>query len=127
MKITPIRENHLFQKAYRNGSRAVTPTVSVYVLRDYKAQRIRLARPDKRLINRLGITATKKIGGAVQRVRAKRVIREAYRLIEAETPLVPGNLIVIAARERATSVPMQDVRADLTRAFQKLGLIPHES
>ena len=79
MKFTAIRENHLFAKAYRGGKKASCRTCSVYILKDRHAHRIMKARPDKQYINRIGISASKKIGGAVQRSRAKRVIREALR------------------------------------------------
>lgn len=35
--------------------------------------------PNQRTVGRLGIAATKKLGGAVQRNRAKRLIREVFR------------------------------------------------
>ena len=35
--------------------------------------------PNQRAVGRLGIAATKKLGGAVQRNRAKRLIREVFR------------------------------------------------
>ena len=35
-------------------------------------------------MNRLGIVTSKKIGNAVKRSRARRVIREAFRLLEPE-------------------------------------------
>ena len=72
MKFTAIRENHLFGKAYRGGKKAGGKSCSVYVLKDRQARRYMLARPDKRYINRIGISASKKIGGAVARNRAKR-------------------------------------------------------
>ena len=122
MKFTAIRENHLFVKAYAGGKRAPAKTCSVYVLKDRKARQIKKSRPDKQYINRIGITASKKIGGAVQRNRAKRVIREALRLIMQEHTLKTGHLIVIAAREKATVCKMQDVKRDLQYAMSKLDM-----
>ena len=127
MKFTAIRENHLFGKAYRGGKKAGGRTCSVYVLRDRQARRIMKARPDKQFVNRIGITASKKIGGAVSRNRAKRVIREALRLIMKEQPLRTGYLIVIAAREAATECRMQDVKRDLQRALAKLEMVSDRS
>ena len=128
MKFKAIRENHLFVKAYTGGRRAPAKTCSVYVLKDRKARRIMKSRPDKQYINRIGITASKKIGGAVQRNRAKRVIREALRLIMQEYTLKTGHLIVIAAREKATVCKMQDVKRDLQDALMRVSMIvPPES
>ena len=127
MKFQAIRENHLFVKAYTGGRRAPAKTCSVYVLKDRKARRIMKSRPDKQYINRIGITASKKIGGAVQRNRAKRVIREALRLIMQEYTLKTGHLIVIAAREKATVCKMQDVKRDLQYALEKLGMLTEPS
>ena len=122
MKFTAIRENHLFSKAYRGGKKAGGATCSVYVLKDRQARRYMLARPDKRYVNRIGISASKKIGGAVERNRAKRVIRESLRQIMKENQIRTGYLVVIAAREKATECKMQDVKRDLQRAFTKLDM-----
>lgn len=53
-------------------------------------------KPNGRPYNRFGITAGKKIGGAVVRNRAKRIIRYAYRENEHLLPI--GIDIVIVAR-----------------------------
>ena len=123
MKFKAIRENHLFVKAYTGGRRAPSKTCTVYVLKDRQARRIMKSRPDKQYINRIGITASKKIGGAVQRNRAKRVIREALRLLMQEYTLKTGHLIVIAAREKATVSKMQDVKRDVQSALMRLSMI----
>lgn len=123
MKFTAIRENHLFVKAYTGGKRAPSKTCTVYVLKDRQAKRYMRRRPDKQYINRIGITASKKIGGAVVRNRAKRVIREALRLLQTEYTLKTGHLIVIAAREKATVCKMQDVKRDLQSALMRLFMI----
>ena len=122
MKQLAIKENHLYTKAYQKGKRCICKNVSVFILKDYAAEKIRRADPEKRLFNRVGIAAPKKLGGAVERNRAKRLIREAYRLLESEKEILYGNLIVIAARESAPDCKMQDVKKDLTYAFSKLGM-----
>lgn len=122
MKEFAIRENHLFVKAYTKGTRYVTGTVAVYVLRDYKAGKLRKEHPRKEFLNRIGFTATVKLGGAVTRNRCKRIMRAAYRELVAKTPLRTGHLIVIAAREGAVKASSAMVAKDLNRAFRKLDL-----
>ncbi len=123
MKEFAIKENHLFVKAYTKGKRYVTNTVAVYVLRDYKAGRLRKENPQKEFLNRIGFTATTKLGHAVVRNRCKRIMRAAYRAVIAEHPIGKGNLIVIAAREGAIPATSSQVKKDLLRAFKKLELI----
>lgn len=123
MKNAAIRENHLFQKTYRKGRHAVGRYAAVYVLRDYAAKKFALADPRRGLRNRLGITVGKKIGGAVGRNRAKRLLREAYRIIDADGGLRQGNLVVIAARTAITSASCREVTDDLFRTFAAAGLL----
>ena len=123
MKLYPISENHLYQKAYKNGRRASSRSVTVYVLKDRAAAKLKKQDPSGKMINRVGISASKKIGGAVARNRAKRVVREAYRLTEAEYGVRKGWLIVIVCRKEATVFKMQDVKRDLQYALAKLDML----
>ena len=121
MKNIAIKENHLYQKAYRQGKRFVGKTVAVYVLRDFAAKRLRREHPQKKLVNRLGLTVSKKIGSAVERNRAKRIIRAAYDPLREE--LRPGFLIVISAREAIGGKKSTDVARDLRAAFVALDML----
>ena len=56
MKFNAICENHLFSKAYSKGKRAVTSALAVYVLPDYAAKKLAKAHPQKRVMNRIGLT-----------------------------------------------------------------------
>ena len=122
MKEFAIKENHLFVKAYQGGKRYVTETVTVYVLKDLKAGRLRRENPNKEFLNRIGFTATTKLGHAVVRNRAKRVMRQAYREIISQRPIKTGNLIVISARDKIKEANTAAVKKDLSRAIGKLEL-----
>ena len=123
MNYLPLTENHLFSKAYASRQRALTHTVAVYVIKDRHEKRLMRANPLKESVNRVGISASKKIGGAVERNRAKRVIREAYRLTDRQLGIKRGFIIVIAARERSAVCKMQDVKRDLQYALTKLDML----
>ena len=122
MKEFAIKENHLFAKAYTKGMRFSGKTVTVYVLRDYKAAKLKKENPQKKYLNRIGFTATTKLGNAVTRNRCKRIMRAAYRGILSERSLRTGNLIVISARGQAVGATSEEVKRDLVAAFGKLGL-----
>ena len=126
MKETAIKENHLYLKAFRQGGRFIGMTVAVYVLKDYAAKRLMLANPEKKYLNRLGLSVTKKVGGAVGRNRAKRIIRAAYRQLVGKKTLKTGYLIVISARPEIAGKSSADVYTDLSFAFKKLDMYVKE-
>jgi ribonuclease P protein component len=69
--------------------------------------------------SRLGITASKKVGGAVTRNRVKRLIREVYRLHKGLFPA--GCDVVVSARESAGDLEFRKVREEL------LGLVSNST
>ena len=122
MKFKAICENHLFSKAYSKGKRAVTSALAVYVLPDYAAKRLAKAHPEKRVVNRIGLTTSKALGGAVVRSRCRRIMREGLRVLQKEKPLKEGFLIVIAARKPAVALKSTDITAQLNDALTRLGM-----
>ncbi len=120
MKNVAIKENHLYNKAYRRGKKSIGKYTAVYVLRDLRAHHIMLENPEKKYLNRLGVAVSKKLGNAVTRNRAKRVIRAAYRAIEAE--LHTGYLVVISARHDICSAKSTDVERELREAFDRISM-----
>lgn len=108
-KTETITENKIFTRLYAKGKNTVTGTVAIYFKKNNLG------------VNRLGLTSTKKIGCAVKRNRARRVIREAYRLLEER--MNAGYDIVIVARTKATAVPMFAVKRDLERSMVSCGIL----
>lgn len=70
---------------------------------------------------RYGITTSKKIGGAVQRNRSKRVIRAAYSALEED--IRGGWDFVFVARSKTSRVKMQAVLSQMKKQFKELGVI----
>ena len=120
MKFPAIKEHHLYNKAYRSGKRFFGRYICVYVLKDLHAGRLRKEHPQKLLVNRLGLSVSKKVGGAVRRNRAKRIIRAAYAL--NKDSLKTGFLIVISAKPEIAGKKSLDVAKELAYAFSKLDM-----
>ena len=67
---------------------------------------------------RVGYTATKKIGNAVIRNRAKRRLREAARLLLAGRPL-PGVELVLIARRETGEMEFSRLTQNLSKALDE--------
>ena len=126
MKDYAIKEHHLYNKSFAKGQRAVGKLVAVYVLKDYAARRLRNANPRKQYLNRVGLSVGKKLGGAVGRNRAKRLLREGYRAVKA-AGVKTGFLIVLAAREEIKGKKAQDVQREMLKLFRRLDMLPTEA
>ena len=122
MKFNAICENHLYSKAYSKGKRAVTSSLAVYVLPDYAAKRLAKSHPEKKIVNRIGLTTSTKLGGAVVRSRCRRIMREGLRAIEKKKELKKGFLIVIAARSASVNKKSDEIERELDIALTKLGM-----
>ncbi|MBR7133894.1 MAG: ribonuclease P protein component [Clostridia bacterium] len=103
-----IKENRDFRRIYGRGKSFVSPYAVVYLLKN-RANNIRL-----------GITAGKKVGGAVARNRAKRVIRAAFSGCLPQ--LMCGYDFIIVARPRILTVKSTVVEASLRKLFISAGV-----
>ncbi len=129
-KINSLKENHIFARAYVKGRSSSQKNIIVYA---FPASFLRKSEKTGRDITSLGITVSKKLGGAVERNRAKRLIREAYRQLTSKnmgngtetSVLTKPHIIVVVARGRITSKATKcaDVLSDMEKAFRTLKII----
>ena len=91
-----IRRRQDFQQVYDQGARHGGRLMTVFIL------------PRAGDVTRLGLAATRKLGGAVQRNRAKRLIREIFR--RHRHP--PGLDIVVVPRAALLEAPWQVIEAE---------------
>ena len=96
-----LKLNHVFRRLY--ATKGIANGFLVFY-----ARRNRLG------VNRVGITAGKKLGKAHIRNRISRRLREVYRLHEDQ--FLPGWDIVVVARSRCLDAPF----TDLTKAYLAL-------
>lgn len=99
-----LNRNADFQRLYKQGAFCSLGSALLYAM------------PNQLPFNRLGITAGKKVGNAVRRNRAKRIIRAAYAAAEPAAPI--GLDIVIVAR---ATLPAQSALV-LTKALCEKGI-----
>ena len=105
---TSLKKNHEFKRLYNKGKSAASQCVVIYSRRNGKQE------------NRLGVTVSTKIGGAVQRNRIRRRLKEIYRLNEEK--LTPGYDIVIVARMKSRYAEYSQLEKSVLSMFSKLNL-----
>ena len=121
MKFPAIKEHHLYNKTYRSSRRFFGKYVCIYVLKDTHARLLQKSHPQKIIVNRFGISVSKKVGTAVKRNRAKRVIRAAYAPLEDK--LYKGFLIVVSAKPEIAEAKSTDVQNEMRYAFKRLEML----
>ncbi|MBQ2390251.1 MAG: ribonuclease P protein component [Clostridia bacterium] len=103
-----LNENREFKRVYNRATSYVSPALVVYFIKNRAG------------FSRFGITVTKKIGCAVKRNRAKRVIREAIRACAAN---INGNYdFVLVARTRTAYVKSGEVVSAFRDILKKAGI-----
>ena len=97
-----------FRTLYYRGKSRVHPALVTYV------------RKNRQGAPRIGITTGKKVGGAVQRSRCRRVIREAFRPVFS---LVGNYDIVFVARTRTLKYKSTDLAPIVRQHLSELGVL----
>jgi ribonuclease P protein component len=96
-----------FLRVGSKGTRASMPAFVLQALKDSE-------------VVRYGLTATKKLGNAVKRNRARRRLRAlAEKILHSAAP---GNFVLVA-REGVFKQKMTDMEQDLAAALKKLGFL----
>ena len=103
-----LKLNHIFRRLYSTQGYA-------------NGMLVLYARPNRLGVNRVGITTGKKLGHAVVRNRARRRLREVYRLNEAL--FKPGFDIVVVARHKCVTADFQKLTKAYLSLAEKAGIL----
>jgi ribonuclease P protein component len=98
-----IRRRADFKQVYGRGVRIHGRYSTIFVL------------PNNQGVGRLGIAATKKLGDAVRRNRAKRLIREVFR----RNKIAPGLDIVVVPRRELLEASLTALEADYRDTLER--------
>ena len=107
-----LKLNHIFRRLYATQGYA-------------NGMLVLYARPNRTGKNRVGITTGKKLGHAVVRNRARRRLREVYRL--ATPHLKKGYDFVLVARSKAVDGSFSAMQENFERLCKKLGVWEEEA
>ena len=107
--VISLKLNTQFQRLYKKGAAAVRPSLVMY------------ARHSGQNRCRLGITAGKKLGGAVKRNRAKRVITAAFR--DCAPYIKPNYDFIIVARTRILNIKSTAAAESMLKLFREAGIL----
>ncbi len=108
MRYRAICRNQEFSRVYAKGKSYVHPQIVLYVFKT------------KNVPTKVGFTATKKIGNAVKRNRARRVMKEA--LAAHLMPESKGFHLVLVARGQTTTIKSTQLSKTIGKLFAKAGL-----
>ena len=108
VRYRPICRNNEFSRVYARGKAYVQPQLVLYVLKNRSGR------------TRVGLTATKKIGHAVQRNRARRVMRAA--IAEHLDYNIGGYDLVFVARARTPYMKSTQLSRTVARLLAEAGL-----
>ena len=103
-----LRDESQFRDVRAEGRVLKQPLLTIFV------------RPNGLPFSRLGITTSKRVGKAVRRNRARRLVRESFRSIAPR--LATGLDVVTVGRPGLGEATYQDVRAMIDRAAVRGGL-----
>jgi ribonuclease P protein component len=101
-----LRARRQFLEIYAKGRRVSSSSITLFAL------------PGTHECCRLGITVTRKVGGAVVRNRVKRVLRDVFR--RHRTELRPGLDLVINAHRSITERTTSEIEQDFLRGVARL-------
>jgi ribonuclease P protein component len=96
-----------FERVYRQGRSIANRHLVLYTFPNPSAQR-----------PRLGLSVSRKVGGAVERNRVKRLLREAFA--QAEPELKPDQDVVVVARPAAGELAEREGLAGMEAALSEL-------
>lgn len=109
MRYEALVKNKDFVRAYKKGKNFVHPQVVLYVNENRVGH------------TRVGITASKKIGNAVKRNRARRVIRNAlYKVMPEEVGAVD---LIFVARAQTTRIKSTQLEGSIQKLLQKAEIL----
>lgn len=108
MEVNKIRKNVEFRAIYRRGKSFSNAVLVLYIYKNRKN------------INRIGISVSKKVGKSVTRNRIKRLIKESYRLNRNELNI--GYDLVFIARNAANGRNYNEIDEAVKNLFKKAGL-----
>ena len=103
-----LRSGRDFREVSRTGKKAFS--------RDF----VILARPNGLDRSRLGLAVGKKVGGAPQRNRIKRLLREFFRLHNRQFPCRIDLMVIAKAEAKAASLDLAEVEIQLQGSLRKL-------